>query len=97
MTCGKLHILCAPPAAPDTRTRTGRAGEGKGAPDGGRAGGDAGDARGSGPDDPGPSAAPEDAGDARVSGPGGTRTTGRPAGADAGENPANDKNDKSFS
>ena len=29
--------------------------------------------------------------------PGGTRTTGRPAGADAGENPANDKNDKSFS
>ena len=56
MTCGKLHILCAPPAAPDTRTRTGRAGEGKGAPDGGRAGGDAGDARGRGPDDPGPSA-----------------------------------------
>ena len=46
MTCGKLHILCAPPAAPDTRTRTGRAGEGKGAPDGGRAGEDAGDARG---------------------------------------------------
>lgn len=69
MTCGKLHILCAPPATPDTRTRTGRAGEGKGAPDGGRAG----------------------------EGPGGTRTTGRPAGADAGENPANDKNDKSFS
>ena len=65
MTCGKLHILCAPPAAPDTRTRTGRAGEGKGAPDGGRAGGDAGDARGRGPDDPGPSATPEDAGDAR--------------------------------
>ena len=29
--------------------------------------------------------------------PGGTRTTGRPAGADADENPANDKNDKSFS
>ena len=24
MTCGKLHILCAPPAAPDTRTRTKR-------------------------------------------------------------------------
>ena len=52
MTCGKLHILCAPPAAPDTRTRTGRAGEGKGAPDGGRAGGDAGDARGRGPGAP---------------------------------------------
>ena len=33
----------------------------------------------------------------RGEGPGGTRTTGRPAGADAGENPANDKNDKSFS
>ena len=80
MTCGKLHILCAPPAAPDTRTRTGRAGEGKGAPDGGRAGGDAGDARGSGPDDPGPSAAPEDAGDARGSGPGApARRVGPPA------------------
>ena len=52
MTCGKLHILCASPAAPDTRTRTGRAGEGKGAPDGGRAGGDAGDARGRGPGAP---------------------------------------------
>ena len=80
MTCGKLHILCASPAAPDTRTRTGRAGEGKGAPDGGRAGGDAGDARGSGPDDPGPSAAPEDAGDARGSGPGApARRVGPPA------------------
>ena len=80
MTCGKLHILCAPPAAPDTRTRTGRAGEGKGAPDGGRAGGDAGDARGRGPDDPGPSAAPEDAGDARGSGPGApARRVGPPA------------------
>ena len=33
----------------------------------------------------------------RGEGPGGTRTTGRPTGADAGENPANDKNDKSFS
>ena len=80
MTCGKLHILCAPPAAPDTRTRTGRAGEGKGAPDGGRAGGDAGDARGRGPDDPGPSAAPEDAGDARGRGPGApARRVGPPA------------------
>ena len=80
MTCGKLHILCAPPATPDTRTRTGRAGEGKGAPDGGRAEGDTGDARGSGPDDPGPSAAPEDAGDARGSGPGApARRVGPPA------------------
>ena len=86
MTCGKLHILRAPPLPTrgpgrrNIRIRTGRAGEGKGAPDGGRAGGDTGDARGSGPDDPGPSAAPEDAGDARGRGPGApARRVGPPA------------------
>ena len=62
-------------ADPDGASRRGES-----APDGGRAGGDAGDARGSGPDDPGPSAAPEGAGDARGSGPGApARRVGPPA------------------
>ena len=87
MTCGKLHILCAPPAAPDTRTRTkrhadpdGASRRGEGRPGWGTRGRRRGRRAGSGPDDPGPSAAPEDAGDARGSGPGApARRVGPPA------------------
>ena len=72
MTCGKLHILCAPPAAPDTRTRTKRHAD----PDGASR-------RGEGR--PGWGTRGRRRGRRAGEWPGGTRTTGRPAGADAAE------------